>query len=173
MLSKLALLVSSGSHLLASTSRVSRSRTDRSYSARLRRWKDRVPGSGFVAAARSTRRSRVSARATRVSPPGRLRPGGGIIPARSFAIIFSAVSGVEAAAATSKLARTRLPDFCRSLWQVLQVALTTAVRASLETAGARDGTGAWGKAGRARLGGDAVTALASGSCAAWLEPGCT
>ena len=44
MLSKFALFVSSGSHLPASMSIVSRSRTERSYSARFRRWKVREPG---------------------------------------------------------------------------------------------------------------------------------
>jgi len=89
MLSKLALFWSSGSQSPAFTCRPSRSRTTRSYSARLSRWNDRVPG---LTGAASMVDSSVSTRASSVSPPGRFDPGGGIISARSLRIIFSVAS---------------------------------------------------------------------------------
>ena len=51
MLSKLALIESSGSHEPASTVIASRSRTARAYSARFSRWNTRVPGLGRATAA--------------------------------------------------------------------------------------------------------------------------
>ena len=74
---------------------------ERSYSGWLRRWKPRCPTLFSFSAASSIFPSSRSTRASNVSGPGRGIPGGGIIPARSFAIIFSAVSGRAAAAATS------------------------------------------------------------------------
>jgi hypothetical protein len=63
--------------------------------------------------------------AMRVSPPGRLSPGGGIISRRSFRITASARSRSEAAWATSNPDRERLPVRSWSLWQILQVRRVT------------------------------------------------
>ena len=90
------------------------------YSARFSLWKVRPPGLGASAAARSMFASRVSTSIRRVSPPGRGMPGGGIISARNFWIIFSAVSGALEAAATSKPISERLPVWRKSLWQTWQ-----------------------------------------------------
>ena len=81
MLSKFALLVSSGSQLPASTSSASRSRIARAYSARLSRWNVRAPGFGFAAAAVSIVVSRVVTSASKVAASGRAASGGGMNPA--------------------------------------------------------------------------------------------
>ena len=125
MLSKLALTGSSGSQSPASTSRSSRSWMACAYSARLRRWKGRLPGSGASAAAASRRRSRVSARFSNAAASGRRGPGGGIMPARSLRTIRSATSACSTASRTSNRSRDRLPRSVRSLWHVLQVPWTT------------------------------------------------
>ncbi len=125
MLSKLALTGSSGSQSPASTSRSSRSRMACAYSARLRRWKGRLPGSGAIAAASSRRRSRISTRFSNAAASGRLGPGGGIMPARSLRTIRSATSACSTASRTSNRSRDRLPRSVRSLWHVLQVPWTT------------------------------------------------
>jgi len=65
---------------------------DRSYSARFNRWNVREPGLGRATAERSRFFSSAIASCVSVSPPGRGVPGGGIIPARSLPIIFSAVA---------------------------------------------------------------------------------
>ncbi len=116
MLSKLALLVSSGSHESAEMVSPSTSWMLRSYSARLRRWNVRRPGLGARNAFASIRRSRVVISTSSVSPPGRDRPGGGIIPVRNLPIIFSATSGdVEPTVSRSKPASDRLPSLRVSL----------------------------------------------------------
>ena len=62
----------------------------------------REPGFGSALAAASIVPSRLSTSASRVSGLGRGAPGGGIIPARSFTIIFSAFSGHSAARSTAR-----------------------------------------------------------------------
>ncbi len=64
-------------------------------------------------------------RARRPSPAsdagsGRAAPAGGIIPARSFLIIFSATSPFSTCLAASNWASVRPPALPRSLWQVAQ-----------------------------------------------------
>ncbi len=76
----------------------------------------------------------MAASEARVSPCGRSRPGGGIMPARSFVIIRSATAGVDAAPATSKPSSTRSPECFASLWQPPHVRCTTAVSVSSEIA---------------------------------------
>ena len=124
MLSKLALIWSFGSHFPASTSSPRRSRIARSYSGRLSRWKVRPPGFGFSTAARSTMSSSVSTSSSSSSSGGRRTPGGGIMPARSLRIIFSAVSASVSATSTSKDSRVRLPASRRLLWQLVQTPWT-------------------------------------------------
>ena len=93
----------------------------RSYSARLSLWNDLTPGLGSRMAAASTVSSRVVASMVSSSPSGRGMPGGGIIPARSLRMIFSAVSACAAAAVTSNSSSERLPRSVTSLWQVTQL----------------------------------------------------
>ena len=123
MLSKFALIVSSGSQLPASTSSPSRSPMARAYSARLRRWN--VP----AARVRLRRRGGVHRRLERarsaprsVAGSGRREPGGGIMPACSLRIIFSASSACCAALAMSNAASDG-PLVMRGLWQPAQVPL--------------------------------------------------
>ena len=101
----------------------------RSYSARLRRWKVRVPGLGFLAAAASMFSSIAATKAVTSSSGGRLTPGGGIIPALSLRIIFSATGAFAVGFAGSNSSRVRLPRNRRSLWQRTQYCCT---RSSLE-----------------------------------------
>ena len=108
-LSKLPSSTSAGSQRPASISRSSMSRMTRSYSARLSRWKRRIPGLGRGAAASSTSCSSVSTSTSSVSPAGRGIPGGGIIPARSLRIMRSAVSAYSGARATSNPWSDMLP----------------------------------------------------------------
>jgi hypothetical protein len=98
MLSKLALLVSSGRYAPALTSTASRSRMDASYSARFIRWKVREPG--FRRVPLSTSCSSVSTSASRVSPVGRGMPGGGIISERSLRMTFSVTATFSCADST-------------------------------------------------------------------------
>jgi hypothetical protein len=120
MLSKLALLVSSGSQLPASTSSASRSCTAREYSGRFRRWKVRTPGLGFAAAAASTSDSSVEINVAYVAASGRGASGGGMKPACSFRMTFSAISGFCAACETSNAASDNPPALPLSLWQPAQ-----------------------------------------------------
>ena len=120
MLSKLALIVSWGRYLEASSGRSSRSRIAAVYSARFRRWKERRPGFGFAAALSSSWVSSDAATSVSVSSGGRRAPGGGIIPSRSFETIFSASTGFAGASPASKPASDMLPVFIRSLWQTMQ-----------------------------------------------------
>ena len=96
----------------------------------------RPPGLGALTAFASINFSSVSARMLSVSPPGRARPGGGIMPARNLPIIFSAVSGVSGALATLKFCSVKLPavPLRVSLWQPAQFFLTTAVSISASAA---------------------------------------
>ena len=54
-------------------------------------------------------------------------PGGGIIPARSFRIILSAVSACSAAFSTEKAWSDTFPVIKASLWQTTQYCWTTSV----------------------------------------------
>jgi hypothetical protein len=130
MLSKLWLIVSGGSSAETSTSIASKSRIARAYSARLRRWNGRQPGSGLVAAASSIRVSSAATRASMVDWSGRLIPAGGIWPARSLRIIFSVTSAVVCARAASNAASVSPLVFSLSLWHPVQNCLTTAVCAA-------------------------------------------
>ncbi len=116
-------MVSGGKNVLTSTSTSSRSRTARAYSARLARWNGRNPGLGLSAAARSIRSSSVRASPSSASPSGRFAPAGGIMPARSFRIIFSAISTCAVALAASNEASVSPPALARSLWQPTQYLL--------------------------------------------------
>ena len=151
MLSKLALLVSSGRKVATSMSRPSRSRTAAAYSARLRRWKVLRPGSGSAAAMRSMVFSSSVTIASRSSGSGRGMPAGGIMPARSLRIIFSIVGRRSAASAMSKPSSTRSRVRRRSLWQRVQYRATISLgpgvaksTAAADVCGARPGTAASG-----------------------------
>jgi hypothetical protein len=127
MLSKFALLVSSGSQSPAFTSRASSSRMARSYSGRFRRWNVRRPGLGDLPAAVSSVVSSALMSATCVAGSGRCAPRGGIMPACSFTMIFSATSACSTALATSNDARDSPAAGRRSLWQPAQYFLMTAL----------------------------------------------
>ena len=62
-------------------------------------------------------------------------PGGGIIPARSFRVILSAVSACSAAFSTEKAWSDTFPVIKASLWQTTQYCWTTSVRVAGATAG--------------------------------------
>ncbi len=94
---------------------------ERAYSARLRRWKVRPPGFGLAAAAASIFVSSVVASASRISAGGLLAPLGGIIPARSLWMIFSASSAFAGSAPTSKSASDMLPRCSVVPWQRRQL----------------------------------------------------
>ena len=102
--------------------------------------------------------SRVSSEVTSAltaSASGFLAVGGGIIPARSLRIIFSAVSAFCSAFEASNPASTRPPAFPRSLWHPLQYCATSWFCASTAwsacvvapAAGAGFLVGAWETAG--------------------------
>jgi hypothetical protein len=122
-------MVSGGRNVVTSTSTFSRSRTAFWYSARLSRWNGREPGFGLSAAWRSIRDSNDDTSAAITAGSGFLAPGGGIMPARSLRIIFSVTSPFSSSLAASKdcsvspLTRSLL----RSLWQLAQYCLTSAV----------------------------------------------
>ena len=120
MLSKFALLVSSGSQLPASTSRASRSWTAREYSGRFRRWNVRTPGFGLIADALSTFVSSAPINAAYVAASGRGDAGGGMNPACSLRMTFSATSAFCAPCITSNAASDRPPALPLSLWQPTQ-----------------------------------------------------
>ena len=132
MLSKPLLSVSGGRNEFTSTSMPSRSRTARAYSARFNRWNGRHPGFGFNAAALSIRDSNESTSARTAAASGCRAVGGGIMPARSFRIIFSAVSAFASTFAASKPARTSPPALPRSLWQPEQYCATSLFCASID-----------------------------------------
>ena len=103
MLSKLWLMVSGGRNDATSMSSDSMSRIEAAYSARFSRWNERRPGFGRSSAAASSFASSDAASASSVASGGRSLPAGGIIPARSFRMIFSetsarcsAFAGIEA-----------------------------------------------------------------------------
>ena len=123
----------------------------RSYSARLRRWKVRAPGLGFLAAAASMVSSIEVTKAVTSSSGGRLTPGGGIIPALSLRIIFSATGAFAVGFAGSNSSRVRLPRNRRSLWQRTQYCCTRSSLAALDTGT----TAPWtAPKGRSESGGD-------------------
>src|SRR5262245_18098039 len=132
MLSKPLLRVSGGRNEFTSTSMPSRSRTARAYSARFSRWNGRHPGLGFNAATLSIRDSNESTSARTAAASGCRAVGGGIMPARSFRTIFSAVSAFASTFAASKPARTSPPALPRSLWQPEQYCATSWFCASTE-----------------------------------------
>ena len=112
---------------------------EREYSARFSRWKVRRPGFGFASQAASRRDSRTAASVRRLSGLGRRTPTGGIIPARSFRTIRSAITALSAAEAASKVSSDMPPLTRRGLWQRRQVSATTPCATSTEsvsTAGA-------------------------------------
>ena len=92
----------------------------REYSGRFSRWKVRPPGFGFAVADASIVVSSALTSASCVGASGRGDSGGGIMPACSLRIIFSATSAFCAACATSNAASDRPPVFLVSLWQVTQ-----------------------------------------------------
>ena len=108
-------MVSGGSSADTSTSMPSSPSIAAAYSARLKRWKGRRPGFGRTAATRSIRVSIDEANAVSVASSGRLAPAGGIMPARSLRIIFSASSGCCSIADASNAANDKPPAFPRSL----------------------------------------------------------
>src|SRR5579862_945300 len=131
MLSKPLLIVSGGRNALTSTSRSTRSRTDRSYSARLSRWNGRRPGFGCSGARASIFVSSDVTSVVTAAASGRRRTsGGGIIPSRSLWIIFSATSGFCSGCSASKLASVSPAVFALSLWHPTQYCLTSAFCAS-------------------------------------------
>ena len=100
-------------------------RSPRAYSARLRRWNGRRPGFGRSAAARSIRVSIDDANAVSVASSGRFAPAGGIMPARSLRIIFSATSGCCSIVGRVERRERKPPALPRSLWHVAQYCLTS------------------------------------------------
>src|SRR5262249_29737913 len=60
------------------------------------------------------------------SSSGRGRPEGGIMPVRSFRMIFSTCARFAAGLARSTDVNENPPDFVRSLWQPVQYRLTRA-----------------------------------------------
>ena len=127
-LSKLPSAVSSpGSSGFTSRSMASRSRIALLYSARLRRCTAPIrPGFGLVDDARSISCSSIPATLWNVSASGRGLPGGGMDPARSFAITFSTSSAFPASFAVSSVSRSTpaVRDFW--LWHVRQYLSKTA-----------------------------------------------
>ena len=90
--------------------------TARAYSARFSRWNGRQPGFGLSAAAASIRVSSASTNAGCVAASGRRAPGGGIMPARSLRIIFSATSACCVDLRRVEPGERQLAAFLRSLW---------------------------------------------------------
>src|SRR5437773_6377788 len=113
-------MVSGGRNAVTSTSIPTRSRTACWYSARLSRWNGRQPGFGLSAAAASIFVSSESTNDLMTAGSGRFAFGGGIMPARSLRIIFSATSGCCSTFAVSKPASVSPPALPRSLWHVAQ-----------------------------------------------------
>ena len=106
---------------------------EREYSARFRRWKVRRPGFGFASHAASSRDSRTAASVRRLSGVGRRTPTGGIIPARSFRTIRSAITALSEAEVTSKVSSDMPPLTRRGLWQRIHVPATTLCATSTES----------------------------------------
>src|SRR5215468_7388139 len=136
MLSNPSLNGSGGRSAATSTSISSKSRTERAYSVRVRRWKGRRPGFGFNAAFLSIADSSVATNALAVSTGGLGLPAGGITPTRNLRIIFSASSGFFSGCARSIWVSDMSPVFSLSLWQPLQYCFTIAFSASNVIAGA-------------------------------------
>jgi hypothetical protein len=132
MLSKLWLIVSGGRNAATSTVMPRRSLIDAAYSARLSRWNVRRPGFGRVTAAASIRVSSAEASAVTTAGSGRSAPAGGIMPARSLRIIFSATSAVWSARAGSNVSSTRPPFAPPLSWHSRQNSLMTAFCASTD-----------------------------------------
>ena len=88
---------------------------DLSYSGRFSLWKTLLPGVRRVCPAASTVYSSASTSVNKVSADGRRTPGGGIIPTRSFMIIFSLVGANSAAIPTLKSSKDKLPRNLRLL----------------------------------------------------------
>ena len=107
--------VSSGSQRLASISKSRSCCTLFPYSALVNLWNLLTPGFGFASAFWSTVVSNSSTRARSVSGFGLGIPGGGIMPALNFRIIFSAVSGWFGAFSTSNPVKERFPVINASL----------------------------------------------------------
>src|SRR4029453_132561 len=150
-LSKPLLTVSAGRNAVGSTSSARICRTSRAYSARFTRWNGPRPGSGDAPAIASMRASRAPASADSVAGSGRFAPGGGIMPARSFRIIFWVVSRAGDAASGVQATSDNPPAFPRSLWHAAQYCATTA--ACSETGMRAGGGGGGGGARRAGGGG--------------------
>ena len=87
----------------------------------------RRPGLGLLAACLSSVDSSATVSASSTAASGRGDRAGGIMPARSFTIIFSAFSACETASFTSNLARLRSAAGRRSLWQPAQYFAMTAL----------------------------------------------
>ena len=115
MLSNPLLSSSAGSSPAASTSSARRSRIAFAYSVRFRRCMRVRPGRGFISAARSSDVSRNVARAPSVAASGRAAPTGGIMPARTFRMAFSQVSGPLGISAKSECSSERPPVRALSL----------------------------------------------------------
>ena len=104
------------------------SRIEAVYSARFSRWNDRRPGFGRASAAASIFVSSDAGERRRASPrAGARAPAGGIMPARSFRIIFSATSARCSAFAGSKPSRTRSPLALSASWHSRQYRSMTAL----------------------------------------------
>jgi hypothetical protein len=119
----------------------------------LRRWKGRQPGFGDSAAAASSLVSSASTNALIVAASGRRAPGGGIMPARSFRIIFSPTSAWSVTLAASNEARESSPACPFSLWHVAQYCATSLFWASIgSTLAALAACATAGRGGGARAG---------------------
>jgi hypothetical protein len=119
-LSKPWLTVSGGRKAVMSTSSARSSRTERAYSARLSLWKVRPPGFGFFAATSTMRSSSVRARSAISAGSGCGAKEGGIMPARSFRIIFSAMGAFSSARPTSNDSSENPAVIAASLWHMTQ-----------------------------------------------------
>src|SRR5215471_1392241 len=116
---------SGGSNADASTSTPVSSRTALAYSVRFNRWRFAVrPGFRWAAAALSSSDSSHVATLSYVALSGRRLPAGGMDRLRSFTMTFSQVSAELNAFSVSAFSSVRPPVFSRSLWQVMQYAVT-------------------------------------------------
>ena len=100
------------------------------YSVRLTRWSSGAPAYGCSAAARSIDVSTADRNALSVAASGRGAPDGGMRPARSLWIIFSAVSACLSACAGSKFCSDKPPALPSASWHPRQYSFRAALSGS-------------------------------------------
>src|ERR1700722_11591774 len=94
------------------------------YSVRFSGWRAGLPGFGWAAAATSMLVSSDTANAFIAAASGFGMPGGGIKPARTLRITFSAWSAFFSGCARSSCVQEKFPDFSFSLWQAREYGST-------------------------------------------------